>query len=40
MGGMIPDNSNVLQLLDVNAKYNGEKHIHGSPVYFQDDKGR
>jgi hypothetical protein len=40
MGGMKSDNSNVLQLLDVNAQYNGDKHIHGSPAYFQDDKGK
>jgi hypothetical protein len=40
MGGMTSDNSNVRQLLDVNAKYNGEKHIHGSPTYYQDDKGK
>jgi Secretion system C-terminal sorting domain len=31
---------NALQVLDVNAEFNGyEKHIHGSPVYFMDDKG-
>jgi hypothetical protein len=30
-----------LQLLDVNAEYGGfDKHIHGSPVYFMDDKGK
>jgi hypothetical protein len=40
MGGMITSNSNVLQMLDVNAEYNGEKHIHGSPAYFLDDKGK
>jgi len=39
MGGTVADNSNVLQMIDVNAHYNGEKHIHGSPVYFKDDKG-
>ncbi len=39
MGGMVPGNTNALQLLDVNAQYNGDKHIHGSPVYYQDDKG-
>jgi hypothetical protein len=27
-------------MLDVNAAYNGERHIHGSPAYFLDDKGR
>jgi hypothetical protein len=39
MGGMVPGNPNALQLLDVNANYNGDKHIHGSPVYYQDNKG-
>lgn len=40
MGGVDVNNSNVLQLLDVNAEFNGEKHIHGSPAYFKDDRGR
>lgn len=40
MGGAVTDNSNVLQLLDLNASYNGEKHIHGSPAYFKDDRGK
>ncbi|HEY4935097.1 MAG TPA: T9SS type A sorting domain-containing protein, partial [Puia sp.] len=40
MGGTIPVNSNVLQMLDVNAEYNGNKHIYGSPAYFQNDKGK
>ena len=39
MGGTVAGNFNVLQMLDVNAQYNGDKHIHGSPAYFQDDKG-
>lgn len=39
MGGMVPGDSNVSQKLDVNAHYNGNKHLHGSPVYYQDDKG-
>ena len=39
MGGMVADDSNVSQKLDVNAQFNGDKHIHGSPVYYQDDKG-
>jgi hypothetical protein len=30
---------NSLQLLDVNASFTGDKHVHGSPVYFKDDKG-
>lgn len=38
LGGMA-DNNNVLQILDVNHAYNGDKHIHGSPVYFKNDKG-
>src|SRR5579871_1080752 len=37
MGGTTTDNSNVLQQLNVNAGFLGEKHIHGSPVYFQDN---
>jgi hypothetical protein len=40
MGGTVANNSNVLQQIDVNAKFNGEKHIHGSPAYFMDDKGK
>ena len=40
MGGMIASNSNVLQMLDVNAEFNGEKHIHGSPAYFMNDQGK
>jgi hypothetical protein len=40
MYGMVSNNSNVLQQIDVNAKFNGEKHIHGSPAYFLDDKGK
>jgi hypothetical protein len=39
MGGMVSNNSNVLQTLDVNAYFNGDRHIHGSPIYYQDDKG-
>jgi Secretion system C-terminal sorting domain len=39
MGGMVANNSNVMQLIDVNANYLGEKHLHGSPVYYVDDKG-
>jgi type IX secretion system substrate protein len=40
MGGATTDNSNVLQLLNVNASSTAtEKHIHGSPVYFQDNNG-
>ena len=40
MGGTVANNSNVLQLLNVNANFNGEKHIHGSPAYYLDDKGK
>jgi hypothetical protein len=39
MQGMVSNNSNVLQQIDVNANFSGEKHIHGSPAYFMDDKG-
>jgi len=40
MGGTTTDNSNVLQMLNVNASStNYNKHLHGSPVYFQDDGG-
>ncbi len=31
---------NSLQTLDVNAEYNGDKHIHGSPVYFEDNNSK
>lgn len=31
---------NSLQILDVNASYNGDNHIHGSPVYFKDNNGK
>lgn len=38
MGGTTTDNSNVLQMLNVNASStSNEKHIHGSPVYFEDN---
>ncbi|MDQ2721347.1 MAG: T9SS type A sorting domain-containing protein [Bacteroidota bacterium] len=38
MGGTTTDNSNVLQMLDVNVSgANSQRHLHGSPVYFQDD---
>jgi hypothetical protein len=40
MGGTVANNSNVLQQINVNANFNGEKHIHGSPAYYQDDKGK
>ncbi len=40
MGGTVANNSNVIQQIDVNAKFTGEKHIHGSPAYYQDDQGR
>jgi hypothetical protein len=28
---------NALQLLDVNMSYDGDKHVHGSPVYYKDN---
>jgi Secretion system C-terminal sorting domain len=31
---------NSLQMLNVNATYNGKKHLHGSPVYFKDNNGK
>ena len=41
MKGVVSNNSNVLQLLDVNAQFlQGERHIHGSPVYFKSDLGK
>ncbi|HSZ86046.1 MAG TPA: T9SS type A sorting domain-containing protein [Puia sp.] len=40
MGGMNPNNTNVLQQLNVNATSTDyDKHIHGSPVYYQDNNG-
>jgi hypothetical protein len=40
MGGATTDNSNVKQILNINASStSSEKHIHGSPVYFQDNNG-
>ena len=39
MGHTTTDNSNVLQMIDINVSYNGDKHIHGTPAYFKDDKG-
>lgn len=36
MGGVTTDNSNAVQVLDVNANANfWEKHLHGTPVYFK-----
>jgi hypothetical protein len=40
MGGTDIYNKNVSQQINVNANFDGEKHIHGSPAYFQDDKGK
>ena len=43
MGHTVASNNppDVLQRLDVNASYAGaDKHIHGSPVYLKDDKGK
>ena len=43
MGHTVASNNppDLLQLLDVNAVFVGEdKHIHGSPVYFEDDKSK
>jgi hypothetical protein len=40
MQGMVANNSNVLQQIDVNANFSGDKHIHGSPAYYMDDKGK
>ncbi|HLY72103.1 MAG TPA: hypothetical protein VKR53_20360, partial [Puia sp.] len=41
MGGMNPNNTNVLQQLNVNATSTDyDKHIHGSPVYFQDNNAK
>ncbi len=37
MGGNTPDNSNVLQTININAEKNGDHHLHGSPVYFMDN---
>jgi hypothetical protein len=40
MGGITPDNSNAIQMLDVNADSpDNDRHIHGSPVYFSDPGG-
>ncbi|HEY4876159.1 MAG TPA: hypothetical protein VIH86_11335, partial [Puia sp.] len=40
MGGMNANNTNVLQQLNVNATSTDyDKHIHGSPVYCQDNNG-
>ncbi|HLK28738.1 MAG TPA: T9SS type A sorting domain-containing protein [Puia sp.] len=40
MGGTTTDNSNVLEVLNVNAtSTNNDKHVHGSPVYYQDNNG-
>lgn len=41
MGGITTDNSNVIQMLDVNA--GGDffaNHLHGSPVYFKAGNGQ
>jgi hypothetical protein len=40
MKGTMPGTSNALQILDVNAEYYGERHIHGTPAYFKDDAGK
>lgn len=40
MKGAVPGNPNALQILDINAEYEGEKHVHGAPVYFKDDAGK
>ncbi|HET7116576.1 MAG TPA: T9SS type A sorting domain-containing protein, partial [Hanamia sp.] len=40
MGGTTSDNSNVLQTLNVSDNnINSTRHLHGSPVYYQDRLG-
>ena len=38
MGGTTTNNSNVVQLLSVGSTNNSRRHLHGSPVYFKDNK--
>lgn len=41
MGGVTFNNSNVVQMLDVNASADFyAKHLHGSPVYFKNSTGK
>ncbi len=41
MGGVTNDNSNAVQMLDVNASSQfWQKHLHGSPVYYQSNSGQ
>ena len=40
MKGTVPGNPNALQILDINVEYVGEKHVHGTPVYFKNDAGK
>jgi len=40
MGGTTSDNSNVLQILNVaNTTTSNTRHLHGSPVYYEDRLG-
>ncbi len=41
MGGVTSNNSNAIQMLDVNASYAfGAKELHGSPVYYKNNTGQ
>ncbi len=41
MGGISSEDSGAVQILDVNAESpDADRHIHGSPVYFRDSRGR
>lgn len=41
MGGVTTNNSNALQILDVNANSDfWEKHLHGTPVYYKAPSGQ
>lgn len=40
MKGVAPNNSNAMQLLDINAEYVGLNHVHGSAVYYKSDLGK
>jgi len=41
MGGLTNNNSNAVQMLDVNANSEFyQKHLHGTPVYFKNSTGQ
>ena len=37
LGGTTDNDAGAKQILDINAEFNGDKHIHGTPIYFRNN---